>query len=453
MLTSNPRAKALGFFILISLRSAIDLVLKLHFLLILILCSSFIQAQNSTDADSLFSKSENLLYKKPSESAKIAQFLFENSQNTNDKVKSLLLLTESNLLRGDYETAIEKLFLSMELSKKVNKKTNETQINALLQRLCKELGIEFSQLYLIADKIGKNDSIPNKTQEIEPYNSYLKSKKYFSEGNYNESTETLNQLKPFEKVQDISLREEIYKLSVQNFQELNDWEQYRINYQLQNALHDSLSLIKENARVLLLTKINQKQNEILTSKSQNHSQILYGISGAIILVLIPIYLINSKLDSQKKKIENSIKLAEEKEKFEAENKANESAGKIVIPDKTIDALLKKLEKFESKHEYLDASISLNSLAENLETNTKYLSEIINNHKNKNFHSYINELRINYIISKLKDNPIYLKYKVSHLAEEAGFSSHSLFSTVFKQVTGLSPAAFIKSIKNQDSDEK
>ena len=56
--------------------------------------------------------------------------------------------------------------------------------------------------------------------------------------------------------------------------------------------------------------------------------------------------------------------------------------------------------------FLNKDMSLALLASHLETNTKYLSEVINKYKGKNFNVYINELRINYIVSKLKTNPMY-----------------------------------------------
>ena len=84
-------------------------------------------------------------------------------------------------------------------------------------------------------------------------------------------------------------------------------------------------------------------------------------------------------------------------------------------------------------------------------NTKYLSEVINNNKGKNFNGYINELRINHIARLLKTDPAYLNYKVSYLAEYSGFSSHGAFTNVFKSVTGMSPYTYIQEIiKNKKS---
>lgn len=427
--------------------------MKSIFFTFLFSLSLFIHAQNSSDADSLFSKSQDLLYQKPTESAKIAQFLFENSPDENGKIKSLLILTESYLIQGNLEALIDKLFQAWELSEKSKNKYNQQKINSLLNEICKILEIDYKQLYLISENIKENKSVNVLVadyQNFEPYISFNKALNFHSEGNFNQSIEALNPLKPFDnKVQNVWLKEEIYKLISQNYKELGDWEQYKVYYNLQNDLSDSINQVKENARILFVVKVNKKQDEILESKSESQTKWIYIILTAIVLVLIIGYLWNRKLNISKENFDKKLKEKEDKLRLETEIKITESAGKIVIPDKTIHALLKKLDEFEQNEEYLDSSMSLNLLAENLNTNTKYLSEIINTHKNKNFHSYINELRINYIIDKLKNNPVYLKYKVSHLAEEAGFSSHSLFSTVFKQVTGLSPATYTKLITKQE----
>jgi len=119
-----------------------------------------------------------------------------------------------------------------------------------------------------------------------------------------------------------------------------------------------------------------------------------------------------------------------------------------IPEKTENIVLEKLKLFENSQEFINPGISLQTLAKKLGTNTKYLSEIINQHKEKNFATYINELRINYIIQKLKDDSAYKNYKIKYLAEESGFSSHSLFASVFKNMIGISPANYIQLLKEK-----
>ena len=119
-----------------------------------------------------------------------------------------------------------------------------------------------------------------------------------------------------------------------------------------------------------------------------------------------------------------------------------------IPKDTEEQLLVKLEDFENSLDYTNKEISLSRMALQFGTNTKYLSELIKVHKQKNFNTYINELRINYITDKLNNDPQFLQYKISYLAEYSGFSSHSVFATVFKSVAGISPTTFITLLQNK-----
>jgi AraC-like DNA-binding protein len=123
--------------------------------------------------------------------------------------------------------------------------------------------------------------------------------------------------------------------------------------------------------------------------------------------------------------------------------------KAIILKETEEQILNKLKKFELSKRYLNKDFSLAILAGQLDTNTKYLSEIINSHYHMNFNTYINKLRINYIVEKLKTDPNFIKYRISYLAENCGFASHSSFATVFKSITGLTPVKFIEFLNNEN----
>ena len=114
---------------------------------------------------------------------------------------------------------------------------------------------------------------------------------------------------------------------------------------------------------------------------------------------------------------------------------------------TEERLLKELDLMEEGTFFLQQNVSLSALAIELNTNPKYLSYIINTYKEKPFNNYINELKIRSIIEKLTSDSQYLEYKISYLAEESGFSSHSKFASVFRNITGLSPSVFISHLKN------
>ncbi|MGX9985612.1 helix-turn-helix domain-containing protein [Soonwooa purpurea] len=106
-------------------------------------------------------------------------------------------------------------------------------------------------------------------------------------------------------------------------------------------------------------------------------------------------------------------------------------------------IIQKLEKFEESGLFTNKNLSLPYLAAHRETNTKYLSRFIKNYKNTDFNAYINKLRIDYILRKLNDNKDFRHFKITTLAEEAGYSSHSKFAAIFKQIVGISPSTYVQ----------
>ncbi len=124
---------------------------------------------------------------------------------------------------------------------------------------------------------------------------------------------------------------------------------------------------------------------------------------------------------------------------------------LSISSKTENDLLRKLELFEKNKGFIKKDVNLASLSKQFETNTKYLSEIIKTHRQKQFNSYLNELRVNYIVNRLQNEPKYINTKVSYLASDCGFASHSTFTTTFTQIMNESPSAFVKRIKAEQKN--
>ena len=118
-----------------------------------------------------------------------------------------------------------------------------------------------------------------------------------------------------------------------------------------------------------------------------------------------------------------------------------------INDDTINTILQKLERFEKSEKFLKKDKSLTSLASSLDTNPRYLSEIIKQYKGKNFNNYLNGLRIQYIMQILYKEPIYREYKITYLAEYCGFASREVFAIAFKKETGVTPSYFITQLRN------
>src|SRR5690606_4406687 len=109
-------------------------------------------------------------------------------------------------------------------------------------------------------------------------------------------------------------------------------------------------------------------------------------------------------------------------------------------------LLYDLVKLELDNFFINPEVSTTSLARDLGTNTKYITYLIRKYRKSDFNDYIQYQRILYISNRLKTEPALWDYKLSYLAEMAGFPTHSMFSVAFKNVTGITPSSFIERIK-------
>lgn len=226
------------------------------------------------------------------------------------------------------------------------------------------------------------------------------------------------------------------------------------NYQRHNLqfleFNESVNFSQQKARDLILSLAGTEREKI--NKDFNWINYILPITLILTLILLAGMLWYRKQTKLKynyyKEYISNLKREPILNKAEEESIITELSKNQLIPEKTEHGLLEKLYKFEKSNEFTQKNLTLHSLAKDLETNTRYLSEIVNKHKHKNFNAYINELRINYIVEKLRTEPKFLNYKISYLAEECGFSSHTAFSTVFKTVTGISPKEFINFIKKE-----
>ena len=107
---------------------------------------------------------------------------------------------------------------------------------------------------------------------------------------------------------------------------------------------------------------------------------------------------------------------------------------------------KQLQEVMEKNElFTNSELTLAELAEILQVQPNYLSQVINTFENKPFYDYINSKRIDVVI-KLIALPENKKYTILSLAFECGFNSKSSFNKHFKKITNQTPSEYLNSIK-------
>lgn len=94
--------------------------------------------------------------------------------------------------------------------------------------------------------------------------------------------------------------------------------------------------------------------------------------------------------------------------------------------------------------YLDPNLTLRKLSIRLDTNTKYLSQVINHHGGTNFLSFINGYRTDEVRRRLRAGD-FQQHTFFGIAQRCGFKNKSTFYKVFRDNTGMTPKQYTEQL--------
>lgn len=226
---------------------------------------------------------------------------------------------------------------------------------------------------------------------------------------------------------------------------------------IDNRLNKNNVILSENINKNYDTPHILAEKETIIAKINQEKQLYIGIGFVIFIGLSfsLFFLFKTKKEKQiyeerfntiMKQPKDDLVQTQDIEIF-ATIKEDETAKSFDLPKEISKDLLQKLTVFEKDLNYLLPNLKLNDLAKQFETNSSYLSKTINHYKSKNFSQYLNDLRIDFTIKKLKEDKKFRRYTIKAISEEVGFSNSESFSKTFYTKTGLQPSYFIKKIEN------
>ncbi len=204
------------------------------------------------------------------------------------------------------------------------------------------------------------------------------------------------------------------------------------NYEAKELLDEKNQLIEKLNNITLLSK---KKSLIL-------GLVIISLITIVLFILRKNWIYKKRFKSIMSKNITAHHMQPKKKKAEVLTQ------RLNLPEELVSDILKKLENFESSKKFLNKKYTLNNLAKELNTNSSYLSKIINETKQVNFSNYLNDLKIEEAIQRLKKEKQLRAYTIESIATEMGFNTAQSFSQAFYKKTGLYPSYFIKSIKNQ-----
>ncbi|NAS29435.1 helix-turn-helix domain-containing protein [Flavobacteriaceae bacterium R38] len=385
------------------------------------------------------------------------QYIIENDLQQKKKINylnSLRVLSIAYLYKNELDSASYFNQLMIEKSKD---SINDNDYNYSVSRIFQAyINYEKGNYSKTIDSISKYIKKGTK-DSVNLALSYL----YLGKSSYHLKKEE-EALKQFKKIDTIVLNTKKYIWEIEeNYEILRDYYQQKGDLENQLIYLEKLVNFKTNLYnndSYLKNTLAHKydipeliaEKETLISRLQKNDRkkantvylLLIFIAG---LILLSYYFYRKRI-IDKKQFEV---LLQKKENHLDDSMLKVTKKELTIPEDIVSNILKKIIVFEEQKEFLDSSITLESLAKKIKTNSNYLSRTINYHKNKNFSTYLSDLRINYTLDLLKKEPKFRNYTIKAIAFEVGFKNSKSFTNAFYKETKLYPSYFIKELQKRE----
>lgn len=201
---------------------------------------------------------------------------------------------------------------------------------------------------------------------------------------------------------------------IEVYEKLGDQEKANAYHKIYNeAKNDSLSFSIEKYRDLYDIEKNRELNTIKANNRRGY--VVFGL----ILILVVLFGTNHLLKSKKRY----------KESFSALVKT--PGKKIVISDSEIKKITNAISKLKTEQLFLTPNITRKSFCEDSNIKSeRYLSQFINDEYKKSFSVFVNDLRVEYAHSRIKNDSKFRHYKIEEIAKDSGFGSKKSFERAF-----------------------
>ncbi|MBC8755602.1 tetratricopeptide repeat protein [Kordia sp. YSTF-M3] len=384
---------------------------------------------------------------------------FKNKEN---HVKVLTTICDAFMAQGDYDSMLPHLEKGIALAEKLNYQAGLLDLYIKKGKFFRhKKKWEQAFLYLHkAETILKENHVANSFFPKVNTN-YSLALCYYDLEKYDNAIEYLLNSIALLKDEDLEKDNVIdtYSLLAKCYSKKGNYKESNIALNTVIKLKDSSRLTKDKAinafheqdSETFLLQIVALQNQGKEDK-QRMSYMLWGIIIASFAFFLILFLYIKKQKANKATFKALIQkksILEENEKTTAFKKSKNEIKYIAIDDTTVKEIIERLKKLEDQEYFLNSNCSLSSIAKKVKTNVTYLSQIINNYKGKTFNDYINDLRIEYVLNRLKNDKKFRSFSVKAIATELGYKSDDSFVKHFKNKTGLNPSYYIKELNKME----
>jgi AraC-like DNA-binding protein len=116
---------------------------------------------------------------------------------------------------------------------------------------------------------------------------------------------------------------------------------------------------------------------------------------------------------------------------------------VLAPDPELEEWKRRIERYLAEQRpYLNSNLTLQEMAQDLDTNPSVLSRAINQGFRQNFNELINAYRVGAVKERL-GKPDSQQYTLLAIALDCGFNSKATFNRAFRKHTGRSPSEYLR----------
>lgn len=278
---------------------------------------------------------------------------------------------------------------------------------------------------------------------------------YNLEGNYEKETEYLkNALEISERAQVHDLTANICNQLAESYQKMGDEknrQKYRIIYlEKMEEMHNSRVANIAEMKYLADLKAKEERAQELMMRERMQAYVIWA--GVAILLLITVFLLiiwrknrilhagNKALFDKYQKLLENDKVAASGSKYSGSN----------LNDGHREELVSRIrEAMENPENICRSDFSSKELAKIVDSNTSYVSQVINETYGISFSTLLGNCRVKEACRRINEDASYMNLTIEGIANSVGFKSRTALLNAFKREVGISPSEYIRMAKQTE----
>lgn len=233
-----------------------------------------------------------------------------------------------------------------------------------------------------------------------------------------------------------------YNMEVGNKQLYDKYHEKYISLKDTLTNYHQLASVKEMESQLQLKKMDEQMADMKTKRKVQDT-----VFAAVVVILAVVLAFAIVLIRQNKRLRRSYRTLyrknEEMMKVEREERnMRKKYERSSLNDTDKTKLMERImDVMENSGDIFSPDFSVERLAALTHSKYKYVSQIINEMKDCNFNTFLNEFRIKEACKRISDSDTYGRLTIEAISAEVGFKSRSTFVAQFKHITGLTPSEY------------